>query len=86
MAVRKNYFEGWTEADLVIELRKCQEDMAAGASLVTSNSEGNGFGLRSEVSIQERFERIRYALSILNPTTYPPRQTVDRTQFTVTQS
>lgn len=82
-AMAFNPFIGWTQAELELELRRAQDDFAAGAS-VSSSSAGDTTGsYRGELSAKRRIELILKALYLLDPATYPLDQivSIDRTVF-----
>jgi hypothetical protein len=75
-----NYFVGQSKTWLEDQLEKCQEDMAWGKSLIQWGA-GDSSGIsRVQLSPEERWKRIYYALSELDSTTYPPIKQVTRTK------
>jgi hypothetical protein len=71
-----NYFIGWSRQDLERELRRAQEDMAAGASIESAGSGDVNSRNRTEHSPSERIKLLLKALSALDPEAYPASSTV----------
>lgn len=78
-----NYLIGMTEAQLVVHLRRAQEELVRGKSQIGSGAGDLNFTHRVEMEITERIKMILQRLSELNPTDYPPEDVtpIDRTQI-----
>ena len=78
-----NYLIGMTEAQLVVHLRRAQEELVRGKSQIGSGAGDLTFQHRVEMEITERIKMILRRLSELNPTNYPPESTtpIERTQI-----
>lgn len=78
-----NYFIGQNQTWLETELVKCQEDIAAGKTLIQWGA-GDSSGIRKvQLSPQVRFQQLYYALSLLDPVTYPPEATAPNSRTRV---
>lgn len=69
-----NPFLGWSQQELETELRRAQEDYAAGASLESTGSGDLQSRNRIETSAVKRIEQLYRALSALDPERYPASQ------------
>lgn len=67
-----NPFIGWSQADLEVELRRAQEDLAAGKQIIENRSGDVGKREQIESSAMSRIRLILRALNALDPNTYPP--------------
>lgn len=66
-----NPFIGWTEVELVTELRSAQEELARGSQVVgTGSGDVNATFLAREAA-RTRIETLLMALHRLNPDDYP---------------
>lgn len=66
-----NYFIGQTQEWLERQLAMCQEDIAAGKTLIQWGA-GDSSGIRKvQLTPQLRFAQLYYALYLLDPETYP---------------
>lgn len=77
-----NPFINWNQQDLETELRRAQEDYAAGKTIVQNRSGDVGKVEQSEASAIARIKQILLALNKLDPVTYPLEQisSVSRTK------
>jgi len=66
-----NYFIGWTQQQLEIELQAAQEDLAAGKSTIAAQGGDSRIGSQVELAPQERIKLILKALNALDPDNYP---------------
>lgn len=67
-----NYFVGQPEQWLRDQLAACQEDIALGKTLIQWGA-GDSSGIRKvQLTPQERFENLWYALSLIAPVDFPP--------------
>jgi len=66
-----NYFIGWTQSELELELRAAQEDLAAGKATISAGAGDANTASRIEKSCEERIRMILQALNKLDPDTYP---------------
>lgn len=67
-----NYFVGQDETWLREALAEVQEDIRAGKTLIQWGA-GDSSGIRKvQLTPQQRYEQIYYALSLLNPAEFPP--------------
>lgn len=67
-----NYFVGQTEEWLREQIAACQEDMALGKTLIQWGA-GDSSGIRKvQLTPQQRFEQLYFALSLIAPTDFPP--------------
>jgi predicted nucleic acid-binding protein len=66
-----NYFLGWSQEDLLVELRNAQEDLSAGKSTVRAAA--GDLENRSVIakSAEDRIKLILKSLNALDPITYP---------------
>lgn len=75
----QNFYEGWTEDQLIAERRKVQLRISRGDTI-----EAAGAGVKSTkaypVSAQTVLENIQYSLYLLDPVSYPLNQRNDRTK------
>lgn len=78
-----DYFIGWTKAQMEVELRRCQEELVTGKTIIGSGAGDVTFNHRIEIEITDRIKLILRKLSKLDPVTYLPENTtpIDRTQF-----
>lgn len=66
-----NYFIGQSREWLEKELVKCQEDIAAGKTLIQWGA-GDSSGMRKvQLTPQLRFQQLYHALYLIDPDTYP---------------
>ena len=66
-----NAFIGWTQADLETELRRAQEDLAAGKT-ISENRSGDVMKRETvEASAMTRIRQLLIALNKLDPVSYP---------------
>lgn len=70
-----NYFVGWSREDLEKALRQCQEDIAAGKTLVQWGAGDSSGQRKTMLRLQERYEQIYAALTELAPEDYPSTNT-----------
>jgi hypothetical protein len=79
-----NPFIGWNQQDLEAELRRAQEDLAAGKTITQNRSGDVGKVEQVEASALTRIRQLLIALNKLDPTTYPADQIspVNRTKVT----
>ena len=67
-----NYYEGWTEAELLKLRREVQESLHQGRVTETRLAgESTRTDDRNAPTLEETLSRIAYALFKLDPTTYP---------------
>jgi hypothetical protein len=66
-----NPFVGWTEAELLAERRKVQQEMIDGGALTSGGAGGTSFSRAPQYSAQTRLNWIQQSLNVINPTTYP---------------
>jgi hypothetical protein len=66
-----NPFIGWSQQDLERELRRAQEDYAAGASVESAGSGDVNSRSRIDASPLQRIRQIYAALYALDPEKYP---------------
>lgn len=66
-----NAFIGWSRQDLETELRRAQEDHAAGKTIVSSNSGDVGKTEALSSSPVQRIRQLLIALNRLAPDDYP---------------
>lgn len=71
-ALGVNYFVGRTQAWLENQLAQCQEDLAAGKTRITWGAGESSSGSLKTTSPQQRYADLYFALSVLDPDTYPP--------------
>jgi len=78
-----DYLVGWTQGELETELRRCQQELLKGKTLIGSGAGDLNFSHRVEQDITERIKMILRKLSKLAPATYPATDTtpIDRTQY-----
>lgn len=69
-----NPFIGWSQADLETELRKCQEELAAGSQLVSAGAGDVNSTRLAREDAGSRIAIILRALNKLDPDTYPLNQ------------
>lgn len=69
-----NPFIGWSQQELEAELRRAQEDYAAGASIESAGSGDVNSRNRQEASAVQRIEQLYRALSAIDPEKYPAAQ------------
>ena len=75
-----NYFVGQPKPWLEDQLQKCQEDLAWGKVLIQWGA-GDSSGIsRIQLTPEERYKRLYYALSLIAPDDYPPLKQVTRTK------
>jgi hypothetical protein len=73
-----NYFVGQSVEWLEAQLQQVQEDLAAGKTLIQWGA-GDSSGIRKvQLTPQYRFQLLYYALSQLDPDTYPVAAQVPR--------
>ena len=75
-----NYFAGKTQVWLETQLERAQSDMAAGKTITSVSSGDVASGKQIETNTKERIERLLYALSLLDPDTYPMASSVRTTR------
>ena len=75
-----SYFSTWTEAELLIELRKVEEEIMRGSQVVSAGAGDVSTSVQIQIDIRERWLLIMQALNALNPVTYPLG--ADRARFT----
>ena len=75
-----NYFIGLSRSDLETALAAAQQDLLSGKATTAANSGLVGIKSSVELSAAARIELIYTALSLLDPTTYPPSQ-ISRTNI-----
>ena len=73
-----NYFVGWEQQDLEVELRAAQEELAAGKATIRTASADVGVWSQVENSLTSRIEMLLQGLNRLDPVNYPIDQ-VSRT-------
>ena len=66
-----NPFIGWTQTDLETELRRAQEDYAAGKTINSNRSGDVAKTEQIEASALTRIRQILLALNALDPVAYP---------------
>lgn len=66
-----NYFAGKTQAWLEAELAKVQADLAGGSATLSAGSGEVNRAVSIQADAQVRYQRLYYALYILDPDTYP---------------
>ena len=67
-----NYYEGWTEAELLAERRLMQNQLATGRTTeVRLAGESTSNNSRDAASVELTLQRIAYALSVIDPVKYP---------------
>ena len=78
-----NYFDGWTVAELNTEIRRCQNELAAGQTVTGSAAGDVNFNFQVQHDILNRIEMLMRARSILDPVNYPPEDNtpIDRTEI-----
>jgi len=69
-----NPFLGWNQQDLETELRRAQEDHAAGKTITENRSGDVSKREQIESSALNRIRQILRALNAIDPTTYPADQ------------
>lgn len=69
-----NPFIGWNQQDLEAELRRAQEDLAAGKTITQNRSGDVGKVEQVEASALTRIRQLLLALNKLDPVTYPANQ------------
>jgi hypothetical protein len=62
-----NVFYGWSRDDLLAALRKAQEEIAKGKTIVSTGSDGISAGFQQSYSPEVRLSMIRRALYELDP-------------------
>lgn len=67
----RNYFIGWSQAELETALRTAQEDLANGAQLTQGGAGDQTFQQESKAALEARIANIYVALFALDPITYP---------------
>jgi hypothetical protein len=67
----RNYFIGWTQADLETALRAAQQELANGAGLTGGNAGDQSFTQEQKVHLEARIANLLYSLHKLDPVTYP---------------
>ena len=78
-----NYLIGMSKAQLETQLRRCQDELLAGKTMIGSGAGDVTFNHQVQVQITERIKLILRRLSQIDPVTYPPEDTtpIDRTQI-----
>lgn len=78
-----NPFIGWEQEELLRALRDAQEELASGSSVNRVGAGDVSTGSQVDKSPETRIEMLYRALSILDPTTFPPGQItrIDRTRI-----
>jgi hypothetical protein len=76
-----NLFIGWSQQDLETELRRAQEDIAAGKTITQNRSGEVGKVETVEASATARVRQILTALNKLDPATYPADQITPRNRM-----
>lgn len=71
MACTRNYFIGWSQADLETELRKAQTDLSKGSTFQGGQAKDTNINRHVQISPEDRIDRIYFALNKLDPVTYP---------------
>ena len=67
-----NYFEGWSEDQLLAALEEVRKDIAKGRTLIQWGA-GDSSGMsKITTTPEQRYRYIWFALSQLNSTVYPP--------------
>ncbi len=66
-----NPFVGWTQAELEVELRSAQEELAAGASIGEVSAGDTSTRFDRQLSIERRIQQLYIALNALDSATYP---------------
>lgn len=69
-----NLYIGWNQADLESELRRAQEDLAAGKSIIQNQSGDVRKVEQHEATALTRIRQILRALNRLDPIAYPADQ------------
>jgi len=78
-----NYFIGRSQQSLEADLANAQEDLAAGKSVMDASSGDVSKRESMMGSIEKRIRLILQALTVINPTLYPPSQTMPTREFRV---
>lgn len=66
-----DYFASWSREDLEKAKRQCEEDIAAGKTLIQWGAGDSSGQRRVLLRLQERWEQIYYSLSQRFPEDYP---------------
>jgi hypothetical protein len=67
-----NYYEGWTEADLLTLRREVQQQLHAGrVTEIRLAGESTRTDARDAASLEQTLQRIAYALSLIDSEKYP---------------
>jgi len=71
----RNFYIGWSRADLETALRAAQEELAAG-SVASGGAAGDASFQRfvdGKANIEERIANLLYSLYLIDPVAYPAR-------------
>jgi|APGre2960657404_1045060.scaffolds.fasta_scaffold03325_4 hypothetical protein len=79
-----NLYIGWEKHELQAELRRAQEDLAAGKTIVDTNTGDVSKGEQVEASAITRIRQILRALNALDPANYPADQITPRNRTKAT--
>ena len=75
-----NYFQGWTEAQLLAARMAAQKSLSQGLKTVSFNAGDVGGSNFSEFGSDWALAQLEISLWILNPTKYPLQLPVNRTR------
>jgi len=75
MACFRNYFIGWSQADLETELRKAQVDVSKGSTFQGGQARDTNINRHVQATAEDRVDRLYFALNALDPVTYPTNLT-----------
>lgn len=69
----RNFYIGWSRAELEAALRTAQNDLAAGASLTGGAAGDQNFTQLADPNTEATIARLLYALFLIDPEAYPAR-------------